>query len=143
MAQISRAALEPMPETADPLRFEELVSELSARFVNAAGDEVEVAIHDAQQLVVETLDLNRSTLFQLDASGTDFTVTHAWGRQDAAGMSAAPIGLSARNSFPQLLERMRQGEPFVYALAPRPGRAGDRPLRRYCGSGRDRTSRCR
>ncbi len=55
MAQISRAALAPMPETADPLRFEELVSELSARFVDAAADEVEAAIRDAQRLVVETL----------------------------------------------------------------------------------------
>jgi len=114
MAQISRAALEPMPETADPLRFEELISELSARFVDAAG-EVEAAIRDAQRLVVETLDLDRSTLFQLDASGSDLTVTHACGRPDVPGMSAAPIGLSARHSFPQLLERMRQGEPFVYA----------------------------
>ena len=115
MAQISRATLEPMPETADPLRFEELVSELSARFVDAAGDEVEVAISDSQRLVVATLGLDRSTLFQLDASGSDFTVTHAWGRSDVPGMSAALIGLSARNSFPQLLERMRQGEPFFYA----------------------------
>ena len=115
MAQISRAALEPMPETADPLRFEELVSELSARFVDAAGDEVEVAIGDSQRLVVATLGLDRSTLFQLDASGSDLTVTHAWGRSDVPGMSAALIGLSARNSFPQLLERMRQGEPFFYA----------------------------
>ena len=114
MAQISRAALEPMPETADPLRFEELVSELSAGFVDAAGDEVEVAIRDAQRLVVETLDLDRSTLFQLDASGLDLTVTHAFGRPDVPGMSPAPIGLSARNSFPQLIERMRQGEPVVY-----------------------------
>jgi len=115
MAQISRAALEPMPETADPLRFEELISELSARFVDAAGDEVEAAIRDAQRLVGETLGLDRSTLFQLDVSGSDLTVTHSWGRLDVHGMSATPIGLSARSSFPHLLERMRQGEPFVYA----------------------------
>jgi formate hydrogenlyase transcriptional activator len=115
MAQISRAALEPMPEPADPLRFEELVSELSARFVDAAADEVETALIDAQRLVVETLGLDRSTLFQLDASGADLTVTHTWGRPGLPTMSTVPIGPVARRSFPQLLERMRRGEPFVYA----------------------------
>ena len=101
-------------ELADRLRFEELVSDLSARFVNLTADEVDAAILDAQRRVVETLNLDRSTLFQLNASGADLTVTHVWGRPDVPGMPAVPIGLSARSNFPELYRRLMRGETFAY-----------------------------
>ena len=136
MAHISPTAFKPMPdtapqsaspanraavvtelrrETADPVRFEELVGELSARFVGAAGDEVDAAILDAQPRVAEALGLDRITLFQVDASGSELTATHAWVRPDAPGMPAVPIGLPAGSSTPTFLERMKRGEPYVYA----------------------------
>ncbi len=102
-------------EIADRLRFEELVSELSARFVNLAAADVDAAILDAQRRIVESLELDRSTLFQVDASGADATVTHVWGRPDVPGMPPVPIGMSARQNFPGILERIMQGETFAYA----------------------------
>ena len=113
MAQTLRAAIGPMPESADPFRFEVLVSKLSAQFVAAAADEVQAAILAAQRLVVEAFNLDRATLFQLDASGTELIATQAWCRRDLPGTASTPVDLPAGNGR-QLLERMKQGEPFAY-----------------------------
>ena len=58
-----RAALE------DRLRFETLIADLSAQFVNLDSDLIDGAIQDAQRRIVEALDLDRSTLFQFSDDG--------------------------------------------------------------------------
>jgi formate hydrogenlyase transcriptional activator len=99
-------------DLAERLRFESLVSDLSATFVNLAAGEVDSAIEDAQRRIVEELGLDRSSLFQLDASGNDLLFTHQWAR---AGMPAAPDRLSARESFPALLERVLAGDVVAFS----------------------------
>jgi formate hydrogenlyase transcriptional activator len=47
------------------LRFETLLSEISARFVNLPADRMDSEIGDAQRRICEFLDLDRSTLFQV------------------------------------------------------------------------------
>ena len=49
---------------AEWLPFEQLVGELSVRFIDLLPTEVAAAIQDAQRRIVEALDLDRSTLFQ-------------------------------------------------------------------------------
>ena len=67
---MSEADRPPPAALEDRLRFETLVGDLSSRFVNLEPDQVDGAIHDAQRQIVETLDLDRSSLFQFsDASG--------------------------------------------------------------------------
>ena len=46
------------------LRFEMLLAELSARFVNLPGDRIEGHIEHAHQRICEFPDLDRSTLWQ-------------------------------------------------------------------------------
>ena len=46
------------------LRFETVVADLSAQFVNVDSDLIDGAIQDAQRRIVEVLDLDRSSLFQ-------------------------------------------------------------------------------
>ncbi len=74
--------------------------------------EVDTAIEDAQRRIVEELGLDRSSLFQLDASANDLLFTHQWARP---GMPAAPDRLSARESFPALLERVLAGEVVAFS----------------------------
>ena len=64
------------------------------------------AIEDAQRRIVEALDLDRSTLFQLGDDG-DLLSTHSWRRPE---VPAPPTCLSARESFPWMLEKLRAGE---------------------------------
>ena len=47
------------------LRFEALLAELSAHFVNLPSDQIGSEIEDAQRRICELLDLDRSTLWQV------------------------------------------------------------------------------
>ena len=47
------------------LKFETLLAELSARFVNLPSDRIDSEIEDAQHRICEFLDLDRSTLWQV------------------------------------------------------------------------------
>jgi formate hydrogenlyase transcriptional activator len=63
-------------EIEDRLRFEMLLTELSARFVRVTSELIDEEIVNAQQQIVRALDLDRSTLGQLEGEG--FVVTHSW-----------------------------------------------------------------
>ena len=88
------------------LRFEQLVSELSVQFIDLPASDVDTAIRESQRTIVEALDLDRSTLFQLSNDG-DMLYTHGWWRPEVA---ALPARLSARENFPMMLEKLKAGE---------------------------------
>ena len=46
------------------LRFETLLAETSARFVNLPADQIDIEIEGAQRHICEILDLDRSSLWQ-------------------------------------------------------------------------------
>jgi transcriptional regulator with GAF, ATPase, and Fis domain len=95
-------------EIEDRLRFERLVADLAARFVNLRADEVDAAIEDSQRQLVEALDLDRSALFQLaDADGDDLHYTHSWTRPQ---YEVAPERISLASSFPWFLAKLRAGD---------------------------------
>jgi len=48
------------------LKFETLIADLSARFINVPADQVGAEIQNAQRRIVEALDLDRSSLWQAD-----------------------------------------------------------------------------
>ncbi len=61
------------------VEFERLVGDIAARFVNVNPADVDDAIIDAQRRIVEALNLDRSSLFQLSDDATDdFVLTHSW-----------------------------------------------------------------
>jgi hypothetical protein len=61
------------------VRFESLLADLSAQFVNLPAAQVDDAIQEAQRRIVEELDVDRSMLFIADDDGT-FRYTHFWSR---------------------------------------------------------------
>jgi PAS domain S-box-containing protein len=61
----------------DVVRFENLLFELSARFVSVTPGSIDGEIVDAQRRIVEELELDRSTLAQLEG-GEHFVITHTW-----------------------------------------------------------------
>jgi len=90
----------------DRLRFERLVADLSARFVNIPADEVDGAVVDSQRQIVLALDVDRSSLFQVTEGG-DLMYTHSWTRPEHE-IPIPPV--SAGVSFPWFLSRLRAGE---------------------------------
>ena len=63
----------------EQLKFETLLAELSATFINLPANQVDGQIKEAQKRICETLGLDRSTLGQLLAAR--FTITHSWTRE--------------------------------------------------------------
>jgi formate hydrogenlyase transcriptional activator len=92
------------------LEFETLLADLSAHFVNLPADGVDDAIQDAQRRIVETLELDRSTLFQFSESAADLIITHFWSRPE---FPTSPTTRFGSQLFPWAIERLLQGEGFA------------------------------
>ena len=68
-------------ELESQLAFESLVNEISARFVGVADSHIDAAIEDAQRILCERLDLDRSALFQgVQAGSKAVLATHSYQR---------------------------------------------------------------
>ena len=78
----------------------------TARVVDPFTTGPDTAICEAQRCIVEALELDGSTLFELSADG-DLLCTHGWWRPEVL---APPARLSVRESFPQMLEKLKAGE---------------------------------
>lgn len=93
----------------DAHRFERLLADLSARFVNLAPAEVDEAIVDALRQIVELLEVDRCILIRFAESGDEVFVTHSWA---VAGVPAvAPKFIE--HSFPWVLGKVRDGDAVV------------------------------
>ena len=85
------------------LRFETFLADLSARFVSLPADQVDREIEDAQRRIVDTLALDRSTLFQYSEENKEVILTHFWVRP---GLLPHPRGLSAKEHYPWAFEKI-------------------------------------
>src|SRR5207237_1007042 len=65
-------------EIRERLRFETLLGDLSASFVNLPPSEVDAHINRALQQLVEFLGVERSGLAELSADGKQLLVTHSY-----------------------------------------------------------------
>jgi len=83
-------------ELEERVRFEALLADLSARFVQVPADQVDRMIEEAQRRIVEALRLDRSTLLQRSEDENDLVITHAW----AVPSFAPQPGLFASRDFP-------------------------------------------
>jgi formate hydrogenlyase transcriptional activator len=94
---------------AESLRFESLVIDLAAGFINLDPARVDLAIEDCLHRIVEALGLDRSTLFQ--RSGDDLVATHSWARP---GLDPLPR-MAGRSEFPWAFARVMAGEDMIFS----------------------------
>jgi PAS domain S-box-containing protein len=95
---------------AERLRFETLLTELSAVFATLGADQVDAAIQHGLQRIVLALDLDRAALFVLGDRG-NVDVMHAWTREGIAPRPTT-VGLA---QFPWIAARLRRGEQVSIA----------------------------
>lgn len=93
------------------LSFETLLSDLSARFIVLPANKVDDAIEGAQRFIVETLDLDRSVVYQFSSQTNAFLITHLWSRP---GLPPLPE-ISAMEKYPWAHEKLMGGEPFWFS----------------------------
>jgi PAS domain S-box-containing protein len=91
---------------AERLRFETLVSELSATFITAPAREMAAQIEKALERIVEDLRVDRAILAELDVQRSDvIDVRHSWTRP---GVSAF-AGAVEKKAFPWTARRLQAG----------------------------------
>jgi PAS domain S-box-containing protein len=93
------------------LRFETLLSELSATFVALPADEVGRQIERALGQIAVALDLDRATLGALLEGERGVRVAHAWSRP---GVAPLPASLGARE-FPWIEWHLRRRHPVSFS----------------------------
>jgi len=119
-------------ELEERLRFETLLSEISARFVNLPAERIDDEIKDAQRRICESLGLDLSALWQWSEEKPPFlTVTHLHSPPDGP---TRPVGIDAQEAFPWVLQKMMQGETLAYSTEEMPPEAlHDQESRRHFG----------
>ncbi len=93
------------------LQFDQLLLEISAKFVNLPAREVDREIEHGLQRVVEALGVDRSTLFEFSEEVDDFRVSHSWATD---GLEPLP-SVAASKYWPYAIHRIRRGETWKFA----------------------------
>lgn len=119
-------------ELEERLRFESLLSDISARYINLPIDQIDACIEDDQRRICESLDLDLSALWQWsDDSPRFLTVSHLYSR---SGGPSRPEGIDAKKSFPWVLQKMLDGETLAYSTEDMvPEASVDQESRRHFG----------
>jgi formate hydrogenlyase transcriptional activator len=106
------------------LKFERLLAEISAHFVNLPADRIDSEIEDAQLRICEFLNLDRSSLGQVhEREPGALLLTHIYQTQ---GGTPAPERMNARDFFPWTTQKFMGGETLTITkmsdLPPEAGR---------------------
>jgi signal transduction histidine kinase len=110
------------------LRFERLMSELSATFINLPAVEIDAVILTGLRRIVETLGIDRSSLSRLAAGGRQLRTTHSWA---AEGLPPLPGSLWTALDFSWLIAHGRTGRPLVFSRLDDLPAAADAEKRAY------------
>jgi len=115
-------------------RFEGLLADLSAAFLNAPSNQVDAGIRDAQQRIVDALDLDRCTLSVLE--DRDLVHSHDWTSPELLSRASLPSGawVSARELFPWTFAKIQAGELVKFSALDEIPDARDRESYRESGT---------
>jgi formate hydrogenlyase transcriptional activator len=95
------------------LKFEALLTEISAHFVNLPTDQIDSDIEEAQGRICKLLDLDRSTLWQTTKQkpGT-LLLTHI---QHPSGSLSPPERMNGCDFFPWITQKVLGGETVIFS----------------------------
>lgn len=95
-------------ELAEKLRLQRLLADISTHFAGLPSAQVDEGIEQTQRLIVETLGLDRSTLWQIDPqNGDELVLTHCWQRP---AWPPLPQGISTAGRLPWSCAQVMKGE---------------------------------
>lgn len=111
------------------LKSESLIANISARFVNLPTDRIDSEIEDAQRSICECLELDRSTLWQVDIEEHGaLLLTHFY---QIPGLRQPAKSMMGINFFPWSIRNVLGGETVIISkMADLPAEA-DRDLETY------------
>ncbi|MGO9110072.1 MAG: sigma 54-interacting transcriptional regulator [Thermoguttaceae bacterium] len=113
------------------LRFETLIDDLSLKFINLPGNEVDAEIEDAQRRVCQFLDLDMSSLWQWShKSPESLVLTHLYRSLEGP---PTPEPMDAQEYFPWSVRQLQAGKViYVSSIEDLPAEAArDQEVCRY------------
>ena len=121
-----------LKELEERLRFETLLAEISARFVNLPADQIDGEIEEAQRRVCECLGLDLSGLWQWSVETPRLiTLTHLY---RPLGGPPLPERMHANEYFPWCLQQLAAGKVVAVSTEEVPAEAArDREVWRHYG----------
>ncbi len=96
------------------LRFERLLTDLSAAFINVAADLVDAQIEQALERLVDFLGVERGNCGEISEGNQDILVTHSF---VVPGYPTLPP-LILKEDLPWYAEHVRRGEPMRFERLP-------------------------
>jgi two-component system, LuxR family, sensor kinase FixL len=100
-----------LAELEERLKFESLLSEISARFINLPANRIDSEIENSQFRICELLALDRSTLWEaLEEDPGMLLLKHV---RHPAGSPSPPEPMSAREFFPWTTQKILDGETVI------------------------------
>ena len=109
---------EPGSFVREGLAFERLLADLSARFVSLAPCEVDQEIEQGLRLIVQALDVDRSSLMEFSEDGSELTFTHQWARQSIRTDVHRGVRKLVTEETPWYLGKLLQGETLAFSRLP-------------------------
>src|SRR6202030_1640218 len=111
-AAVATASPAEITRASELVDFEKLLAELSAAFIRVSAEEVDAEIERWLQLIVLAMNIDRSTVAQVDPADGLIYTTHQWARQ---GLAAPDRGRRAVHdgSHPWLEGQVFSGEVVV------------------------------
>ena len=110
----------PFDKSPPPESFEQLLGQLSAKFVELPALEIDATLNEVLRQVVLFFDFDRSTLAQLRESTDDdgdgqeaLWITHSWAMEGLEPM----VAQSLDRIHPALTKRLRQGQSAGFSRA--------------------------
>ena len=112
--------------------FEQLMLEISSRFISLPVDSIDDAIEDAQRRVCDTLNLDLSVLWQWSEIDSHImTITHLHGPPDGP---SPPAEIDATKTFPWVYQKALSGETLAFSTEQLPDEASlDKETRHFYG----------
>lgn len=99
----------------DRLRFEKLLADLSATFVNLPCEQIAGAIDGSLKMLVQSLGIDRSTLTEFPEDKRHVLVTHSY---TVADHQPFPVGAIIDDQFPWYLSQLRLGRTIFLRRLP-------------------------
>ena len=112
-------AAEPLPrverELRERLRFESFLADLATRFQRLPAEHLDAAIGDSLRGLVESLDVDRTSIMELSEDGTSHRTTHGYSRP---GIRPPEFGVELATALPWYTEQARRGLRVVLPHLP-------------------------
>jgi len=92
--------------------FEKLLADLSHAFIRVSAEEVDAEIERWLQLIVSGMNIDRSTVVQVDPADGILRPTHQWAR-NSANITDYKVRRNPVQGFPWLTSNILSGEIVV------------------------------